>query len=152
MIKLQVTQNQSVSGRLATMRVFAQMHDFLGYSNCLENNPGDDVPDDLVPFTIRSLIFTGNSREQANKLAQTLVLEESSSDRQLVVASILEELGQDHQVDELLGQIDQHSRPIQDSKYFNQAVHESKGLPIRLRYLGRRQIKLPIRTRPCARV
>lgn len=94
-----------VSGRLALMRVFAQMNDFLGYSNCLENNPGDDVPDDLVPFTIRSLIFTGNS-EQANKLAQTLALEESSSDRQLVVASILEELGQDRQVDELLGQID----------------------------------------------
>ena len=93
-----------VSGRLALMRVYAEMNDFLGFSNCLENNPSDDIPDELVPFTIRSLIFTGQP-EHANKLAQSLVQAECSPNRKLVVASLFEELGQEHQTEELLGQL-----------------------------------------------
>ena len=67
---------------------------------------------------------------------QTLVLEESS-DRQLVVASILEELGQDHRKS-----MNCLTKSIQPIKLFGKVqstsssvAHKSEGLPIRLRIL-----------------
>ena len=92
------------SGRLTLLRVYAQMNDFLGFTSCLEECTAEQVPDDLLPFTIRSMIFTGQN-EAATTLAQSLLTDEISPERKLVVGSIFEELGDEIQAQKIIDEI-----------------------------------------------
>ena len=67
--KLRVKDDRA--GRLAMMQIFAEMNDSLGFVSCLSGLDQSEIPENLLPFAIRALTFTGQ-KETASHWAESL--------------------------------------------------------------------------------
>lgn len=94
-----------VEGCKALMHVFAEMTDFLGFSNLMTDFDFSQVPEGLEYFAVRSLIFTGQHERAASQLL-TLYEKSELPRHKIAVAGLFEELGVQTRAKEILDQLD----------------------------------------------
>ena len=94
------------AGRLAMMQIFAEMNDSLGFVSCLSGLDQSEIPENLLPFAIRALTFTGQ-KETASHWAESLLEHTATDDRKIVVAAMFEEMGDLEQAKQIFHELGQ---------------------------------------------